>query len=53
MNNLCDEIINELTELQEKVTCNSDYWTIQMCIEVVWKHKREAKNEKDTKRARS
>ena len=36
-----EAIIKELQELQEKAISNSDIWTIQMCIEIVKKHKKE------------
>lgn len=42
-----EAIIKELQELQEKAISNSDIWTIQMCIEIVKKHKEKKHEDTD------
>ena len=39
-----EEIIKDLQELQGKTVSNADYWTIQMCIEIVKKHQAKRKD---------
>ena len=42
-----EEIIKELEEIQGKTVTNADYWTVQMCIEVIKKHQRKEKTEEE------